>query len=152
MQSYVQPMTTTSTRPKHQLRTTPSWTSSPPTSPVTRQSGLVKLTDDGNKATYGKPTGDEVYVSNGDAFVKVARTPRRTHQEVSADDLNQRMRRPRPTLPFDDFCMPDDVLASHSAAVDLSKYIIANAPYCVGHNEGPHCCCVLVEPGSACRR
>ena len=38
---------------------------------LARQSGLVKLSDDGNEVTYGKPTGDEVYVSNGDAFVKV---------------------------------------------------------------------------------
>ena len=33
------------------------------------------------------------------------RTPRRTHQEVSADDLNQHMRRPRPTLSTTSACL-----------------------------------------------
>ena len=77
---------------------------------LARQSGLVKLTDDGNKATYGKPTGDEVYVSNGDAFVKV--------EDSAPDPPGGKRRRLKPaheetsTNPFDDFCMPDDVLAS----------------------------------------
>ena len=38
---------------------------------LARQSGLVKLSDDGNKATFGKPSGDDVYISSGNVFVKV---------------------------------------------------------------------------------
>jgi hypothetical protein len=38
---------------------------------LARQSGLVKLTDNGNKATFGKPSGDNVYISSGGTFVKV---------------------------------------------------------------------------------
>jgi hypothetical protein len=36
---------------------------------LAHQSGLVKLTDDGNKATFGKPSGDDVYISSGDTFI-----------------------------------------------------------------------------------
>ena len=38
---------------------------------LARRSGLVKLTDDGNKATFGKPSGDDVYISFGDTFINV---------------------------------------------------------------------------------
>ena len=38
---------------------------------LARQSGLVKLSDDGKKATFGKPSGDNVYISSGNVFVKV---------------------------------------------------------------------------------
>ena len=38
---------------------------------IARQSGLVKLSDDGKKATYGRISGDDVYIKSGDAFVKV---------------------------------------------------------------------------------
>ena len=41
---------------------------------IARQSGLVKLSDDGNKATYGRVSGDDVYIRDGDAFVKVKDT------------------------------------------------------------------------------
>ena len=80
---------------------------------LARQSGLVKLSDDGNKITYGKPSGDDVYISSGDAFVKVEdSTP------GSAAPPEGKRRRLEPvhekTLPnpFDDFSLPDDVLAS----------------------------------------
>ena len=42
------------------------------------ESGLVKLTDDGNKATYGKPSGDDVYISSGDAFAELGALARLT--------------------------------------------------------------------------
>jgi hypothetical protein len=79
---------------------------------IARQSGIVKLTDDGNKATYGKPSGDDVYISSGDAFVKVEDAA-----PGSAPPGGKR-RRLEPahektlTNPFDDFSLPDDVLAS----------------------------------------
>lgn len=79
---------------------------------IARQSGIVKLTDDGNKATYGKPSGDDVYISSGDAFVKVEDAA-----PGSAPPGGKR-RRLEPahektlTNPFDDFSLPEDVLAS----------------------------------------
>ena len=39
---------------------------------IAHENDLVKLSDDGNKATYGKPSGDDVYMCEaGGAFVKV---------------------------------------------------------------------------------
>jgi hypothetical protein len=78
---------------------------------IARQSGLVKLSDDGNKATYGKPSGDDVYISSGDAFVKVEDSA-----PGSASPGGKRRLQPAHektlTNPFDDFSLPDDVLAS----------------------------------------
>ena len=80
---------------------------------LARQSGLVKLSDDGNKVTYGKPSGDDVYISSGDVFVKVEDSA-----PGSAAPPEGKRRRLEPvhekTLPnpFDDFSLPDDVLAS----------------------------------------
>ena len=79
---------------------------------LARQSGLVKLSDDGNKATFGKPSGDDVYVSSGNVFVKVedcaSGSPppggKRQRLEPEHEDTV--------TNPFDDFSLPDDVLAS----------------------------------------
>ena len=76
------------------------------------QSGLVKLTDDGNKATFGKPSGDDVYISSGGTFVKV--------EDCASGSSNPKGKRQRVepghedtvTNPFDDFTLPDDVLAS----------------------------------------
>jgi hypothetical protein len=71
---------------------------------LARQSGLVKLSDDGKKVTYGKPSGDDVYISSGDAFVKVedstpgsAAPPEGKRQKVSVDAWNQCTRRLCPT-------------------------------------------------------
>ena len=80
---------------------------------LARQSGLVKLSDDGNKITYGKPSGDDVYISSGDAFVKVEdSTPgSATPPEGKRRRLEPVHEKPLPN-PFDDFSLPDDVLAS----------------------------------------
>ena len=45
---------------------------------LARQSGLVKLCDDGNKATHGKQSGDDVYISSGDAFAELGALARLT--------------------------------------------------------------------------
>ena len=76
------------------------------------QSGLVKLTDDGNKATFGKPSGDDVYISSGDTFVKVedcasgSPPPGGKRQRVEPEHEDN------VTNPFDNFFPPDNVLAS----------------------------------------
>ena len=79
---------------------------------LARQNGLVKLTDDGNKATYGEPSGDDVYICSGDTFIKVEDSA-----PGSAPPIGKRQRlepaHEKPlTNPFDDFFLPDDVLAS----------------------------------------
>ena len=76
------------------------------------QSGLVKLTDDGNKATFGKPSGDDVYISSGGTFVKVedcasgSPLPKGKRQRVEPEHEDNA------TNPFDEFALPDDVLAA----------------------------------------
>ena len=79
---------------------------------LARQSGLVKLSDDGNKATYGEPSGDDVYICSGDTFIKVEDSA-----PGSAPPIGKRQRlepaHEKPLInPFDDFFLPDDVLAS----------------------------------------
>ena len=64
---------------------------------LARQSGLVKLSDDGNKATFGKPSGDDVYITSTSAVATCSsrwRSARRAllHQEVSASESNQSTR------------------------------------------------------------
>ena len=79
---------------------------------LARQSGLVKLTDDGNKATFGKPSGDDVYISFGDTFINVddcasgSPAPKGKPQRVEPEHEDNA------TNPFDEFALPDDVLAS----------------------------------------
>jgi len=79
---------------------------------LARQSGLVKLTDDGNKATFGKPSGDDVYISFGDTFINVddcasgSPAPKGKPQRVEPEHEDN------VTNPFDDFFPPDNVLAS----------------------------------------
>ena len=82
---------------------------------LARQAGLVKISDDGKKVTYGKPSGDDVYISSGDAYVKVEDSA-----PGSAAPPEGKRRRLEPfvkdkvetTNPFDEFMLPDDVLAS----------------------------------------
>jgi hypothetical protein len=53
-------------------RTRPrSWEQRGPQHASPASLGLVKLSDDGKKATYGRISGDDVYIKSGDAFVKV---------------------------------------------------------------------------------
>ena len=87
---------------------------------IARQSGLVKLSDDGNKATYGRVSGDDVYIRDGDAFVKVKDTapewlgdldPARERCQLRRQARTVREKIPT-TNPYDDFSLPDDVLAS----------------------------------------
>ena len=79
---------------------------------LARQSGLVKLTDDGNKATFGKPSGDDVYISFGDTFINVddcasgSPAPKGKPQRVEPEHEDN------VTNPFDDLFPPDNVLAS----------------------------------------
>ena len=79
---------------------------------LARQSGLVKLFDDGNKATYGKPSGDDVYISFGDTFINVddcasgSPAPKGKPQRVEPEHEDN------VTNPFDDLFPPDNVLAS----------------------------------------
>ena len=81
---------------------------------LARQNGLVKLTDDGNKATYGKPSGDDVYICSGDTFIKVEDSAPGTAlppPKGKRQRLEPAHEKPL-TNPFDDFFLPDDVLAS----------------------------------------
>ena len=81
---------------------------------LARQSGLVKLFDDGNKATYGKPSGDDVYICSGDTFIKVEDSAPGTAlppPKGKRQRLEPAHEKPL-TNPFDDFFLPDDVLAS----------------------------------------
>merc|ERR1712070_484958 len=74
---------------------------------IARENNLVKLSDDGNKATYGKPSGDDVFVCEADgAFVKVedSAPPARKRRRLQSAHENTL------TNPFDDFSLPDDVL------------------------------------------
>ena len=79
---------------------------------LARQSGLVKLTDDGNKATFGKPSGDDVYISFGNTFINVddcasgSPAPKGKPQRVEPEHEDN------VTNPFDNFFPPDNVLAS----------------------------------------
>ena len=98
---------------------------------IARQSGLVKLSDDGKKATYGRISGDDVYIKSGDAFVKVEDSaPEWLGDLGPARERCQLRRQLEPfepvekiptTKPYDDFALPDDVLASIPlpCAVDL---------------------------------
>ena len=81
---------------------------------LARQSNLVKLSDYGNKVTYGKPTGDDLYVCEDNAFVKVEEG---ALSRPSGPPGGKRLRlepanEKTLTNPFDDICMSDDVLAS----------------------------------------
>lgn len=85
---------------------------------IARENGLVKLSDDGNEAKYGKPTGDDVYISEkGDAFVKVEDQVARAPAPPPGGKrcrLEPRQQKPNPKKPnpFDEYCLPDDALAS----------------------------------------
>jgi hypothetical protein len=81
---------------------------------LARQSNLVKLSDYGNKVTYGKPAGDDLYVCEDNAFVKVEEGALSRPsgppggKRLRLEPANEKIL----TNPFDDFCMSDDVLAS----------------------------------------
>ena len=79
---------------------------------LARRSGLVKLTDDGNKATYGKPSGDDVYISSGNVFVKVEDCAPGSPPPGGKRQRLEPEHEKTVTNPFDDFSLPDDVLAS----------------------------------------
>ena len=89
---------------------------------IARQSGLVKLSDDGKKATYRRISGDDVYIKSGDAFVKVEDSaPEWLGDLGPARERCQLRRQLEPfepvekiptTNPYDDFALPDDVLVS----------------------------------------
>ena len=76
------------------------------------QSGLVKLTDDGNKATFGKPSGDNVYISSGNVFVKVEECASGSPPPGGKRQRVKPKHEDNVTNPFDEFALPDDVLAA----------------------------------------
>ena len=79
---------------------------------LARQSGLVKLSDDGKKATFGKPSGDNVYISSGNVFVKVEECASGSPPPGGKRQRVKPKHEDNVTNPFDEFALPDDVLAA----------------------------------------